>query len=392
MNMLDDIRNGLVDAYKGGIAKNNHQQIMNASAFTLDTALVPEYMRAVQFGNEWVRRCVDVIMTPHTSGLVQKIGHLRQVFGTKQTGRTGIDSTQGSQEPFALNTITADIGFTFDQLAEFYYDQGYLNLVQSTVSDSRTSSVAVVGFNGQVYTPDILASASDNGRLTAPGWLQELIDRHPDRVIGITLADGDTGGYVAGRNDYTIDAIKIGSAAGADYATLEECVMEHLTGKVSPLFRANMVASVGNDIASYLSMSLFQPLSGDLNRTPENQLALQSLIASQKLGGRPILFPEDAPSRMILFHAVRGIAPTQELAYELAQAIPGGNNLVHYLHSQVIKQVDVVNLNSQYTDYEWTKRAWLFREAEGLLAFHPDAIQFHNGTDWVSAADVWKLT
>lgn len=101
------------------------------------------------------------------------------------------------------------------------------------------------------------------------GWLQKYRANAAARVL-------DEGGTAASNE------VRVGAAAGADYANLDALVMDAVSSLVDPWYRDDtaLVAILGRDLLH----DKYFPLVNTAN-APTEQLALDTIVSQKRVGG-----------------------------------------------------------------------------------------------------------
>lgn len=387
---LNALHEAIAESSKGKF-KGFSNSVVDAknSAFDIEPAKTQHIQAQIQQSSDFLTKAFDMETVVALAGEYDRIGTTGQVLSTVTTDRYGYDPTAGGVQPYQLEEVTSDTAITYSQLAKWYHRPEFLMIVQAKIRQLRADSYEKVGWWGQTRVTGRTAAQEPLGKQIAVGFLQWLINNKPSQVWGISLAGGDTGGVVAYRSNYTIDPIKVGSADGADYANLDLLIEDMIndTAKGIPVeFQDNLSVIGGREIFATYNRGLLDTVAGGMDRLASERFAAAQLKRDPKIDFLTPVFSNFAPTRLLAVTRLK-----DGLTGNAMDPLLADSNLIKLNHEMVQKSYMDVPAKSAFIDYMYENMFYGLRNPEAMVFVHPDALQFWNGSAWVSAATAWKI-
>lgn len=187
---------------------------------------------------------------------------------TATNDRVTTDPSALDETKYQCYQTNFDTHLTYSKLDAWAKFPNFQTMIRDVLLKRQALDRIMIGFNGT-------SAAAATNIVTNPllqdvniGWLQRYRLDKPASVV--------TGGAVAG-------SIRVGSAAGADYATLDALVYDMVSNIIEPWFREDpgLVVVVGRDMMA----DKYFPLINATQPATE-QIAADLIISQKRIGGQ----------------------------------------------------------------------------------------------------------
>lgn len=240
-----------------------------AEKFTVAPSVQQKLENRIQLSSDFLKR-INVVPVTAQQGEKLGLGTIGTIAGTTDTtqkDRTPTDPTDLTGNQYHCQQINFDTALRYAKLDMWAMFPDFQTRVRDAIIKQQARDRIMIGFNGT-------SRAATSNRVTNPklqdvakGWLQKYREDAPERVMN------------KGAN---VGEIRVGTAAGADYANLDALVMDAVNNLVDEVYADDpeLVVICGRGILQ----DKYFPL---VNKDQENSEKLSAdLIVSQKrIGG-----------------------------------------------------------------------------------------------------------
>jgi len=228
---------------------------------------------------------VSTIPVTELKGQVISVGVNRRIASRTKTAtpnnpRVTKNIADMTGREYECKKTDFDTNITYEQMDRW---AGFGDQFQTMMRNLTTEQIAadrlVIGFHG--------TSAADNSDAAAHpmledmniGWLQKLRTEAPARVMPVGL--------------------KVGTAAGADYPSIDALVFDMVHSLLDPWHRSNSAinAITGAELVTDKFMTMLKDKDG---QAPTERSAMQTLLLNQTIGGKIGKIVPFFPERSIL--------------------------------------------------------------------------------------------
>jgi P2 family phage major capsid protein len=305
------------------------------------------------------------LLVPEISG--KKVSMLINEPVSRRTAQRGPrkpeDKLKLLQSDYQMEQVERDVEMGWHKLAKWTGKfPEFFRRFMSLCNQRRAQDILITGWHGQfaeVTTDPVTYPKLQDLNI---GWIQHAINVAPEKILGI-------------KPDGTVDEIRVGE--GGDYENMHELVHYLAEKYIDPIHidRTDISCITGRELIADNNGKLYANWAG--TSTPSEQRLIESIIALQNYGRRPIEMPAFAPQRLVMLSPL--------------------DNISRYV------QAGTVRVKPAYDDHD-TKAIkdleylWESFQIEDLDCFamvHPDAISLKNKAgEWVplSAEKKWAVT
>ncbi|MDP3579154.1 phage major capsid protein, P2 family [Methyloversatilis sp.] len=196
-------------------------------------------------------------------------GPIASRTNTTTTDRGTTDPTALDDDVYFCKQTNFDTHLTYAKMDAWAKFPNFQTMIRDVILQRQALDRIMVGFNGVSAAAATDPVANPLRQDVNIGWLQQYRANKPASVM--------TGGGTAGQ-------IRIGSAAGADYATLDALVFDLVNNLIEPWYREDpgLVAVVGRSMMA----DKYFPLINSTQPATE-QIATDLVISQKRIGGLP---------------------------------------------------------------------------------------------------------
>lgn len=254
------------------------------SKFSVDPSVQQTLETRIQESSEFLRR-INVIGVPEQRG--EKIGLGIGAPIASTTNTTTAD--RNTREPVALDSTgyectqtNYDTHITYAKLDAWAKFPDFQVRVRDAIVKRQALDRIMIGFNGTARAATSDPIANPLLQDVNIGWLQRYRNDAPARV----MAQGANAGQ-----------LRVGTAAGHDYANLDALVMDAVSALIDPWHQddTELVAILGRDLLH----DKYFPLINASN-PPTEQIALDTIVSQKRIGGLQAVRVPFIPANAIL--------------------------------------------------------------------------------------------
>lgn len=237
--------------------------------FTVDPSVQQTLETRIQESSDFLRQ-INIVGVTEQQGEKLGLGVGGPIASTTNTAvqdRATKDPTDMDQQGYVCTKTDFDTHLTYGKLDAWAKFPDFQTRVRDAIIRRQALDRIMIGFNGTSRAATSNLVANPLLQDVNKGWLQKYRDFAAARV----LANGDNAGE-----------IRVGAAAGADYANLDALVMDAVSNLVEPWYQEDtqLVAILGRDLLH----DKYFPLVNTAN-APTEQLALDTLVSQKRVGG-----------------------------------------------------------------------------------------------------------
>ncbi|HBC0987199.1 TPA: phage major capsid protein, P2 family [Escherichia coli] len=295
-DLSTDARQGLERWLSNQVQLNNGYRSGNTITLTVEPRVAQRMERARMESHEFLRQVNSVGVTEQEG---EKIGIS---VGAPVTSTNATTTTR--RDPRSVHSLDAgryrceqinrDTFLSYQELDAWASQPSFQHLISQQIAEREGLDRLLIGFNGTHH-----AAISDPATYpmledVAPGWLQHVRDRAPQRVMhGITLTQYDASGK---------------PVAEGTYGNYDSLVYDARTSLLEPWYRD------APGLAVICGSSLFDTRTfGILNRMSQTNpnteaLAGNTLAGLKRLGGLPVITVPYFPAGAILITVPRNLS------------------------------------------------------------------------------------
>jgi P2 family phage major capsid protein len=240
-----------------------------AEKFTVAPSVQQKLENRIQQSSDFLTR-INVVGVPEQQGEKLGLGTTGTIAGTTDTtqkDRTPTDPSDLVGNKYNCQQINFDTALRYGKMDMWAKFPDFQTRVRDAIVKQQARDRIMIGFNGTSRAATSNRAANPKLQDVATGWLQKYREEAPERVMN------------KGAN---VGEIRVGAAAGADYANLDALVMDAVNNLVDEVFADDpeLVVICGRGILQ----DKYFPL---VNKDQENSEKLSAdLIVSQKrIGG-----------------------------------------------------------------------------------------------------------
>lgn len=254
------------------------------SKFSVDPSVQQTLETRIQESSEFLRR-INVIGVPEQRG--EKIGLGIGAPIASTTNTTAAD--RSTRDPVALDSTgyectqtNYDTHITYAKLDAWAKFPDFQVRVRDAIVKRQALDRIMIGFNGTARAATSDPIANPLLQDVNIGWLQRYRNDAPARV----MAQGANAGQ-----------LRVGTAAGHDYANLDALVMDAVSALIDPWHQddTELVAILGRDLLH----DKYFPLINASN-PPTEQIALDTIVSQKRIGGLQAVRVPFIPANAIL--------------------------------------------------------------------------------------------
>ena len=237
--------------------------------FTVDPSVQQTLETRIQESSDFLRQ-INIVGVTEQQGEKLGLGVGGPIASTTNTAvqdRATKDPTDMDQQGYVCTKTDFDTHLTYGKLDAWAKFPDFQTRVRDAIIRRQALDRIMIGFNGTSRAATSNLAANPLLQDVNKGWLQKYRDFAAARV----LAEGANAGE-----------IRVGAAAGADYANLDALVMDAVSSLVEPWYQEDtqLVAILGCDLLH----DKYFPLVNTAN-APTEQLALDTLVSQKRVGG-----------------------------------------------------------------------------------------------------------
>lgn len=239
--------------------------------FSVDPSVQQTMETRIQESSDFLGR-VNIVGVTEQKGDKLGLGigsPIASTTNTTTTDRATKDPTGLDENPYECTQTNYDTHLTYAKLDAWAKFPDFQTRVRDAIIRRQALDRIMIGFNGtsRAATSDPVAHPLLQD--VNVGWLQKYRANAAARVL-------DEGGTAASNE------VRVGAAAGADYANLDALVMDAVSSLVDPWYRDDtaLVAILGRDLLH----DKYFPLVNTAN-APTEQLALDTIVSQKRVGG-----------------------------------------------------------------------------------------------------------
>ncbi len=268
------------NAYVQAIAKLNN--VDDASLkFSVAPSVQQTLEKRIQESSEFLGK-VNIVPVTEQKGEKLGLGVTGTIAGTKDTTqgpRTPNDPTNLAGKDYECTQTNFDTAFRYNKLDMWAKFPNFQTQLRDVIVKQQALDRIMIGFNGTSRAPTSNRAANPLLQDVNKGWLQKYREEAPERV----MKEGAHAGEV-----------RVGAAAGADYANLDALVFDATNNLIDPVHAENtdMVVICGRAL---LADKYFPIINKEQDNT--EKLAADIIISQKRIGGLPAVrvpfFPAD---------------------------------------------------------------------------------------------------
>lgn len=196
-------------------------------------------------------------------------GPIASRTNTTTTDRATTDPSALDEDLYFCKQTNFDTHLTYAKMDAWAKFPNFQTMIRDVILQRQALDRVMIGFNGTSAAAATDPVANPLRQDVNIGWLQKYRANKPASVM--------TGGGTPGQ-------IRIGSAAGADYATLDALVFDLVNNLIEPWYREDpgLVAVVGRSMMA----DKYFPLINSTQPATE-QIATDLVISQKRIGGLP---------------------------------------------------------------------------------------------------------
>lgn len=333
--------------------------------FDVDAGVVTKILARIKERNDFLNK-INVTTVSQIAGKTLGFGVPSLLMKRTTSKQDNGFNYRRPSDPFSLGATDykclpseSDPLLTWEKLDNFAHLPNFYELYRDEIDLIRAADTVRVGWWGQYAAPNTDPIANPMGQDIHIGWLQHLINVAPDQVMGLN-------------KDGSIDTIRIGNRADADFKSLDQAVNELRQVHLNKYFRNSqqLRVMVGHELSAHERAMYF----GEV-KDPSEINARDLMLAQLRFGEVAIERVDDTPDRLLYLSPL--------------------NNISHYTQVDTVRrQVVDSHEHKGIVDYLHANTCYVNEHAEGAAALHPDAVALWDdeANDWVKSEDVWKVT
>jgi P2 family phage major capsid protein len=288
---MNPIARQAFDAYSQRVSQLNGGANV-ATKFTVTPTTQQTLEQKTQETSEFLK-LINVVGVPELTGEKIGMGVNSTIAGrTDTTGngrRVPRDPTALSSVDYLLKQTNYDVALRYDKLDMWAKFPNFQTLWQGAIMERCALDRIMIGFNGTSAAATTDRAANPLLQDVNIGWLQDMRVNNAARVMSEAVEDSEE--------------ITIGM--GGDYRNLDALVMD-ATHSLLPSWmrtRSDLVAITGADL---LHDKYFQKVNVD--QAPSEEIALQTILASRRLGGKQAMVVPYFPANGIFITPLKNLS------------------------------------------------------------------------------------
>lgn len=271
------------EAYTQRVSQLNGGQPIGKK-FTVDPNAQQTLETKTQESSDFLSQ-ITIMPVPELTGEKLGLEVTSTIAGrTDTTGagrRVPIDPTGLDQVGYTLKQINYDVALRYDKLDRWAKFPDFQTRWQNALMQRMALDRIMIGFNGTHAAATTDRVANPLLQDVAVGWLEDMRVNNAARVVAEIVEDSS----------------EITVGAGGDYRNLDALVMD-MKHTLLPTWSRNapgMMAITGADL---LHDKYFQKVNVD--QKPTEEVALETILATRRIGGLSAMIPPYFPSNAIL--------------------------------------------------------------------------------------------
>lgn len=259
--------------------------------YTVSPSVQQTMERRIQESSDFLR-AINIIPVDEMKGdkvLLGLIGSLAGRTNTSTTDRPVREMHTLDDTGYECKQTNFDYSIKYGTLDTWAKFPNFQTMLRDMLVNQQALDRITCGFNGTSAAATTDRTANPLLQDVNIGWLKHIEVDAPAQVM-------DEGGHTG--------QIRVGTAAGADYATIDQLVFDACETLLPSWYRNDnqLVAIVGNTL---MADKLF-PLYGETKPTEIN--AADMLKSQKRLGGRQAVQPVNFPSGTILITSLNNLS------------------------------------------------------------------------------------
>ncbi|ATG18384.1 phage major capsid protein, P2 family [Ralstonia pickettii] len=258
----------LYDAYAAEVAKLNGVDRVDVK-FSVDPSVQQRLETKVQESSDFLKK-INIIGVGEQEG--EKVG-----LGVAGPAASTTDTTQKDRETRDIATLDGrkyrceqtnfDTHITYQRLDAWAKFPDFQTRIRDAIIQRQALDRIMIGFNGVKRSPTSDPAANPMLQDVNKGWLQNLREQAPQRV----MKEGKTAGKIV-----------VGGGAGSDYVSLDALVFDVVNNLVEPWYAEDpkLVVVCGRQLLA----DKYFPIINQDNR-PTDTLAADLIISQKRIGG-----------------------------------------------------------------------------------------------------------
>jgi P2 family phage major capsid protein len=273
------------NAYNERVAQLNDTESA-AATFTVEPSVQQKLEDKMQESSEFLSR-INIIGVTELEGQKVGLGVSGPIASRTNTSgdkkRLTRDMSQLSLKGYRCEKTNFDTHIGYQKLDTWAKFPDFQTRLAAAILKRQALDRMMIGFHGLKVAPDTDIKQFPLLQDVNKGWLQHLREDAPERVLGLAGPD------LPGR-------VRIGSAAGADYANLDAAVMDAIN-LLDPWFAEDtgLVAIIGRKLLN----DKYFPLV-NIKQPPTETLAADVILSQKRIGGLPAVRVPSFPDNAIL--------------------------------------------------------------------------------------------
>lgn len=256
------------NAYTAAIAKLSGVQDSTVK-FAVAPAVQQKLETRVQASSAFLKE-INVVPVLQQSGEKLGLGATGTIAGTTDTTQKDRDPTdptdlEGNQ--YVCQQINFDTALRYPKLDMWAQFPDFQTRVRDVIIQQQARDRIMIGFNGTHRAPTSNRAVNTKLQDVGKGWLQKYRETAPARVMSAGATPGE---------------IRVGKAAGADYANLDALVMDAVNNLVDEVYADDpeLVVICGRGLLA----DKYFPL---VNKDQDNSetMAADLIISQKRMGG-----------------------------------------------------------------------------------------------------------
>ena len=236
--------------------------------FTVDPSIQQRLETRMQESSAFLSQ-INVVGVDEMSGAKLGLGiggPIASRTNTAANDRTTTDPTALDEDVSTCVQTNFDTHLKYSKMDAWAKFPDFQTRIRDVILQRQALDRIMIGFNGTSAAAATNAVTNPLRQDTNIGWLQKYRTNKPASVM--------TGGAVAG-------SVRIGSAAGADYATLDALVYDLVNNLIEPWYRedAGLVVVLGRQMMA----DKYFPLINSTQPATE-QIATDLIISQKRIG------------------------------------------------------------------------------------------------------------
>lgn len=295
-DLSTDARHGLESWLSNQVRLNNGYRNGNTISLTVDPRVAQRMERARMESHEFLRQINSVGVTEQEG---EKIGisvgaPITSTNATTTTRRDPRSVHSLDSGRYRCEQLNRDTFLSYQELDAWASQPNFQHLISQQIAEREGLDRLIIGFNGTHH-----AEISDRETYplledTVPGWLQQMRDKAPQRVISdITINQYDTGGQLV---------------AEGIYGNYDAMIYDARTSLLEPWYRdaPGLAVICGSSLFDTRTFNILNRMSQTNPNT--EALAGNTLAGLKRLGGLPVITVPYFPTGTILITMPRNLS------------------------------------------------------------------------------------